>query len=167
MPRRGVGAQRLDAGAVQLEPLGGQQVVVDRLGEQGVAELVAVLAPGLEHVVLDGGAQRGAQRDGVDTGHPLEQGVRHPAADDGGDPHDGLGGVVEPVDPDEQQPGEVAGVGTAALAGGGGELLGEERVALGPPGDRARRRRRRTGRCRRGARAGARRRRAAARARPG
>ena len=132
--QRRVGAQRLDAGAVQLEALGGQQVVADRLGEQGMAELVALLPPRLEHVVLDGRPQRAAQRHGIGTGHLLEQGVRHPAADDGGDPHDGLRGVVEPVDPGEQQPGEVGRVGTA-VAGGRGELLGEERVALGPPGD--------------------------------
>ena len=68
--------------------------------------------------------------------------MRHPPADDGGDPHDALGGVVELVDPGEQQPGEVAGVGPAALAGGGGELLGEEGVALGARGRPARRRRR-------------------------
>ena len=131
----GVGTQRLDAEPVELQPLGGQQVVGDRLREQGVPELVAALPPGLEHVVLDGGAQRGAERDGVDPGHPLEQGVPHPAADDRGDAHDPLGGVVEPVDAGEQEPGEVAGIGTASLPGGGGELLGEERVALGALGD--------------------------------
>ena len=60
--------------------------------------------------------------------------MRHPSADDGGDPHHGLRRVVEPVDPGEQQPGEVGGVGTA-VAGRRGELLGEERVALGALGD--------------------------------
>ena len=86
MPREVGGAcrgrgrpQRLDAGPVQLEALGGQQVVGDGLGEQGVTELVAALAPRLEHVVLDGGAQRGPQRHGVDAGHPLEQRRAAPA----------------------------------------------------------------------------------------
>ena len=112
----GVLEQRLGAGPVQLEPLGGQQVVGHGLGEQRVPELVAVLAAGLEHVVLDGGAQRGAQRGGVDPGDPLEEVVRHPAADDRGDPHHALGAVVELVDAGEEQPGEVAGVGAATAA---------------------------------------------------
>ena len=43
--------------------------------------------------------------------------------------------VVEPVDAGEQEPGEVAGVGAAPVAGGRGELLGEEGVALGALGD--------------------------------
>ena len=72
----GVLEQCLGAGPVQLEPLGGQQVVGHGLGEQRVPELVAVLAAGLEDVVLDGGAQRGAQRRGVDPGDALEQVVR-------------------------------------------------------------------------------------------
>ena len=119
---------------MQLEPLGGQQVVGDGLGEQRVAELVAALAPRLEDVVLDGGPQRGAQRGRVDAGDALEEHVRHPAADDRGDAHHALGVLVELVDAGEEEAGEVTGVG-AAGAGRGGELLGEEGVALGAAGD--------------------------------
>ena len=60
--------------------------------------------------------------------------MRHPAADDGRHPHHGLRVVVEPVDPGEQQPGEVGGVGPATVVGRDRELLGEEGVALGALG---------------------------------
>ena len=50
----------------------------------------------------------------------------------GRDPDDGLGLLVEPVDPSEEEPGEVRG---RSGVGGGGELLGEEGVALGASDD--------------------------------
>ena len=127
--------QRLDTGSVQLEPLRRQEVVGDGLRKEGVAELVADLAPRLEDMVLDRGAQRRAQGPGVDTGDALEEGVWHPATDDRGDPHDALGRLLEAVDPGEQEPCEIRRIRTAALVGGHGELLGEEGVALGPVGD--------------------------------
>ena len=57
--------QRLGVGRVQPHPLAGQQVVVDRLGEQGVPEGVAVAADRHQHVALDGRAQRRVERAGL------------------------------------------------------------------------------------------------------
>ena len=134
VPRRGVLEEGLGAGAVQLEALGGEQVVGDRLGEEGVPELVAALPPRLEDVVLDGGPEGGTEGGRVDAGDALEEHVRHPAADDGRDAHHALGVLVELVDPGEEETGEVTGV-HAAATGRGGELLGEEGVALRAAGD--------------------------------
>lgn len=132
-PERPVLPQRLDAGPVQIQPFGGEQVVRHRLGEQRVPERVAPLTPRLEHVVLDGGSQARPQRRAVDPADPREQGVRDPAADDRGDAHEGLGLLVEPVHPGQEQPPEVAGIGPAGACRGR-ELLGEVGVALGPSG---------------------------------
>ena len=129
----GVLEQGLRARAVQLQALGREQVVGDRLGEQGVAELVAAVSPRLEDVVLDGGPERGPQLRRVDTGDALEERVRDPTADDRSDPDDRLGGLVELVHAGQEQAGEVPGVAPDG-ARRGRQLLGEERVPLGAAG---------------------------------
>ena len=68
----GVVAECVDAGPVQLEPFGGEQVVGHGLGEQRVPELVAPVPPRLEDVVLDGGPQRRAEGGLVDPRDALE-----------------------------------------------------------------------------------------------
>ena len=130
-PERGVLEEGVGAGPVQLEPLVRQEVVEDGLGEQGVAELVAAVAPRLEDVVLDGRAEGVAQDRRLDPGDPFEEDVGHPPPDDRRHPDHALRGLGELVDPGEEQPLEVLGV-PGAGADGGGELLGEEGVALGP-----------------------------------
>ena len=66
---------------------------------------------------------------GADPGRPLEQPVAHARAGDGREAQHGLGGRAQRLDAQHERVGEV---GRQALAGGGGrQLLGEERVALG------------------------------------
>ena len=65
----------------------------------------------------------------ADPGRPLEQPVAHARAGDGREAQRGLGRRAERLDAQHERVGEV---GRHALpARGGGQLLGEERVALG------------------------------------
>ena len=125
------GAQHLGVRRVQADPLAGQQVVVDRLSEQGVPEGVGVGARGHQHVGLDGGAHRGLECRRPEVADLGEQVVGDVAAGHGGDPHHLPGLVVEPVEPVQQHVGEVPGHAPAARRDGPDELLDEERVALG------------------------------------
>ena len=108
MPSAGSAQQRLGAGPVQLEPLGGQQVVGDGLGEQGVAELVAVARP---RARARGARRRRAARcRSVAASTPATRssracGTRRPMT--AATRTTAWAVVVEPVDPGEQQPGEV------------------------------------------------------------
>ncbi len=125
-------AQRLGVRRVEAHPLARQQVVVDRLGEQRVPEGVAVLG-GDHDVRLDRGPERLVERVG---GHPAglgEEAVGDLAAGDRHRADHLAGGVVEPVEADQQHLGEV--LGDPAAPGGADELLDEERVALGPGDD--------------------------------
>ena len=124
---------------MQPDPLAGQQVVVDRLGEQGVPERVAVAAHREQHVALDGGAQGGVEGADLSVQDPLEQQVGDPPAGDRGGPDHQACVVLELVEPHQQQVGEGLGQRTWTLGGGLHELLGEERVALGPLDDAAHR----------------------------
>jgi hypothetical protein len=119
---------------VQPGPLAGEQLGVQRLLGQGVAEGVG-LGDGVgdEHLVGDGGPQRGQQ---VGLGQLADRGqqlVLHLAAGRGHDPQGRLGLVGEVLDAAQEHVlearGQAAG-GGVALVGGGQQLLGEERVAL-------------------------------------
>jgi hypothetical protein len=122
-------------------PLAGQQVGVDGLGEQRVPEGVAVLVHRDEHVVLHCGAQCVVQRQRVERDDRGQLGVRDPPSRARGGPDHVGGGLVQRVEPDQQQVGEVVGqpaarpgahvIGAGAWVRRLGELLGEERVALG------------------------------------
>ena len=127
-------ADRLGVGGVQADPLARQQVVVDRLGEQGVPEGVALGADPDEDVRLHGGPQRPLEVVGALLDDRAEQRVGDPAAGHRGSPDHGPALVVEAVQAHEQQVGEVVGEPLGAELGGD-ELLGEERVALGPVDD--------------------------------
>ena len=59
----------------------------------------------------------------------------HPAAGDAGGPDDLAGGVVEPVEADEKEVGQVGRHPTTGATGRSDELLDEECVALGPIDD--------------------------------
>ena len=137
------GRSRLEGpgeGRVQSCPLAGEQVVVDRLLEEGVAKHVA-LDPGgrvgdedlpadafTERVVEGDLIERrgGGEQLGID---PLSGGRRHAEELLGG-----FGEVRDPAEEDIAKRGwQLAG---AVLAGGDEQLLGEERVPAGPGVDR-------------------------------
>ncbi len=82
-------------------------------------------------------ARSPASKPALVADHRGEQVVRDPAAGDGGGADDLAGALVEPVEPHQQQVGQVGRQHPAAVPGGGDELLGEERVALGPGDDPA------------------------------
>ena len=115
---------------MQRPALAGEQVVGQRLAHERVAEAVGV-GLGVDHddVVRHRLAQPGHELVGREAGRALEQPVAHARARDGGEAQGGLGGRAQRLDAQHQRVGDV---GRQALAGGGGgQLLGEERVALG------------------------------------
>ena len=123
-------AHRLGVRRVQAHAFAGQQVVVDRLAQQCVAEGVLRVAGADEHVGVDGVAQRDLE---LVLGHrrdPGEQVMGHPLAGGRRDPDDVARGLVEAVEPHEQQVGEVLGQAPAATQEGADELLDVEGVAL-------------------------------------
>jgi hypothetical protein len=72
-----VGGQR----RVQRAPLAGQQIVVQRLAQQGVAEPEAALVIGDDDLLGDRLAQRGEQRLAVQAGERLERRLIERAAE--------------------------------------------------------------------------------------
>ena len=96
--------------------------------DEGVAEGVALLVDEQE-MVLPGGAQPGVEHVGGQLDGGSEQAVADPPPADGRRPDDLLGALVEAIEAGEQQ--LVEPRRDVALAGDGGELLGEERVAVG------------------------------------
>ena len=161
--------ERGEEGGVEAPTLARQEIVVDRLGEQGVPEDVGVAVRD-QHLVVDGLAQGVVESRAVEPGDLGEQGVggRSARAGDGTDDHAGV--VVEPVETHEHEVGEALGQRTVGQTGVE-ELFGVEGVSGGAPDDglrtlggeaggftgtqdRARRRRRRAVRARAGARRG-------------
>ena len=118
--------QRARHGAVQLGALAGQQVVVDDLAQQDVAEGVAVAGVDGDDVAGDRVAQRGAQRGVVEHLELFQERVVGGLGDrERAD--DFLGGLWQPLDADHQRVAEAWRQGTGA---GGQQLLDEERVAV-------------------------------------
>ena len=130
-PQRGVARERRGIPLVGPHPLPGQQVVVDGLGEERVAEGVATGVGGHEDVVLDGVADGGVELGPGEVDHAGQQTVGHLAAGSRGEPDHLLAGVVELLEADQEEAREVVGRPGPAQGGRGGELLGEEGVALG------------------------------------
>ena len=127
-------AQGIGVRGVQPDPFTGQQVVVGRLGEQGVPERVRRLL-GDQDVRLHRLAQRFLQRR---LGHPRycrQLGVAHSATGRAGGPDHLPRGLVEPVDPGQQHPDQVVRQPTVGAGRDTHQLLDEERVALGPRDD--------------------------------
>ena len=113
---------------VQLGALARQQVVVDRLGHQRVAQRVA-LAVEHDDVRRHRLSEPVAERPPVEPADLGEQRVVEHAA--GGEHADDLLRVVaEPVDPQRERGGEARRERPASVRPGGQELLGEQRVAL-------------------------------------
>ncbi len=94
-----------------------------------MTERVTVLVD-QQQVMLPGGAQTRVEDVGGDLDGGGQQPVADPASADGSRPHDLLGALVESIEAGEQQ--FVERRWHVPLAGGGGELFGEERVAVGP-----------------------------------
>ncbi len=123
--------QRLRVGSVQPYALAGQQVVVDRLGQQRMPERVAVCPHRLEDIAVHRCPQHPLEGAAIDADDPRQQVVRHPPARGRGGADRQPRRVVELVESEQQQVGEVGGQRPATQLGRGNELLGEERVALG------------------------------------
>ena len=127
---RRIGLQRAGQRGVQRPALAREQVVGQRLAHERVAEAVGV-GLGVRHddVVRHRLAQPGHQVVGREAARALEQPVTHARARDGSQAQDGLGGRSQRLDAQHERIGDVGG--QALAGGGGGQLLGEERVALG------------------------------------
>ena len=115
-------------GGVQAGSLARQQLVEDRLVDEGVAEGVALLVDEQE-MVLAGGPQSSVERVGGQLDGRGEEAVADSPPADGGRPDHFLGTLVEAIEAGEEQLMESRG--DVPLLGDGGQLLGEERVAVG------------------------------------
>jgi hypothetical protein len=131
-----LGLDRLRVAAVQAGVLAGQQVVVHRLADERVAELVPPVGVHDDELGRDDGPQGRLELGLAEAGDAGEQVVAEPGAADRSDPQHPLGHVGQLVDPGEQQVAQaVRDVGAGRVAGER-ELLDEERVALGALVDR-------------------------------
>ncbi len=104
-------AQLLERGCervVELGPLAGQQVVVERLAQQRVAEHEAVVLPGHEHLLGDCLAQRAGESIALDPGHPRDRLVVKPAAGRDG-ARDQASIVRQALDPQQERVAEARG----------------------------------------------------------
>ncbi|MGY2701401.1 hypothetical protein ACVW2K_000985 [Nocardioides sp. HB32] len=128
-PTAGAGLERGGVPLVQADPLAGQQVVVHRLAEEGVPEVVATVGRD-QDVHLDGLPHALVELVGTEARDLDEQVVGDlPAGDAGGADHLPRV-VVEPVEAHEQHVREVGRHPAPGPGRGAGELLDEERVAL-------------------------------------
>ena len=128
--QRRVGRDDFGEPAVHLARLAGQQLVVDRLADQGVPEDVAV-GLGPQHVGRHRRAQRPAERGAVEAGDRGQQPVTDLVAARAGDPDHLLGLFRQPPQPGHQQVVQGLRQPRAGLAVPH-QRLGEQRVALGP-----------------------------------
>ena len=131
-PRVGVAAlERPRDREMQLGALAGQQVVLDDLAQQGVAEAVVAVVVGDDDVAGDRLAQRTAQGGGIELAGLGQQRVVQ-APPDSEHAHDLLSVLAEALDADHERVAQGGGqrVGPA-LEAGGEQLLHVQRVALG------------------------------------
>jgi hypothetical protein len=133
--QRAVGCEDPGKDTVDTAALAGEEVVVDRLGEERVAEGVALRVRGDEDVLLDGLPERPVQlrlaQAGACRRHCREQRVGDTAPRCRGQPDDVLRGVGELLEPHHQQPREIITCTGLAQRCSRSELFGEEGVALG------------------------------------
>jgi hypothetical protein len=121
--------ERLRERPVQLGPLARQQVVLDDLAQQRVAEGVAALGIGDDDLAGDRLAQPFVQLAPLDAGGVLEQAVVEPAPDR--EHAQQLGRRRrEALDAHHQRVAKRGGQRAAPVEAGGEQLLGEQRVAL-------------------------------------
>ena len=105
-----------------------QQVVVDHLAQQRVAEPVPAVVVGDQDVALDGLAHGVAQRALVEPARLGEHGVLQPLADRD-EPQDLLRRLGQPLDPQHERVAQRVGGGAEAVDAGRQQLLREQRVA--------------------------------------
>ena len=132
------GSERGGVRGVQPHHLAREQVVVHRLGKQRVPEGVAASAARqLQHVGIDGFAQRGVEAIGRQVDDVGEHRVRDPPAADRRDPDHLTRVVGQAFESHEQEVGELPRQvpGVVALVGGVDEFFGEEGVAVGAGDD--------------------------------
>jgi hypothetical protein len=127
------GLEDTGQGRVQTDPLAGQQVAVDRLCQQRMAEPVAVAARlGQQHLLVDRLAQAVQQRRLAHAGDHCQHRPGDARAGRGGHAEDLLGAAAEPHHPGKQH---LLEAGRQRVRAGGvagqHQLLGEERVAFG------------------------------------
>ena len=114
---------------VQRAALAGQQVAVDGLADERVAERVGLAGARHEHLVGDRLAQALQQVGLVELREGGEQLVAHRVLD-ADDTHDLLRGLRQPLHARDEQVAQRLGQLVAAVGGGREQLLGVERVAL-------------------------------------
>ncbi len=131
--------ERRRVSGVDAHPFTRQQVVVDRLGQQGVPEAVSRVAPRFEDVRVDRLAQGSVEQFVGQIDDRGQQVVRHATSRDSGDADDAAPLLGEAVEAHQQQVGQLGRhhVLLRPLGRGGDQLFGEERVALGPVDDLA------------------------------
>ena len=114
---------------VQLGVLAREQVVVDDLAQERVAELVAPAGVGHDHVRLGGLAHDGAQLGAAQPAGVGEHVVRQDARGRE-QPQHLLGGLAQALDPHHQRVAQRGRQPAAAVEPRREQLLGEQRVAL-------------------------------------
>lgn len=120
---------------VQPRPLARQQIGVHGLTGEGMPERVRVPFAGHQQLSPDGLPQRRFQLFlGQSYGIPQQVVLDAPPGDGGGAQHL-LSGVGQLLEPDQQHIGEPTGHPAVPAPRGGEQLLGIERVALGPLDD--------------------------------
>jgi len=129
--QRRVALDRLAQRRVQRGPLARQQVLVDRLADERVAERIGAVGVRDQQLVRDSLAGALEQLGGGERAGGLQQRVTHRLLDDGGDPHDLLGGGGQALEAPEQRVAQRRRELACAVGGRGEQLLGVERVALG------------------------------------
>ena len=130
------GGQGFEVGGVDPAALARQEVVTDRFAEQGMTELVRLVAAAGQHLVIDRRPQGVVQLLLRQTDHLGEDGVVVTTIGARRRTDQPAGVVVQPIEPHEQQVGERLGQGGVGVGEAGIEqLLGEERVARGPAHD--------------------------------
>ncbi len=127
-----VAGEGLGEGPVDPGSLAGEHVVQHRLGEQGVAEPVAVRRNQFQRLVVEGRAQGCVQLLTVQPGHRSEEVVTDAGARHSDHPHHALRGSVQLLEPGLEHAGQVGTDSGAA----GHEFLCEEGVPAGPFCDR-------------------------------
>ena len=115
---------------MQAHPLASQQLPIDRLGQQRVAEHVPLAAElGSQQLLVDRLPQALQELLVVQVGDYRQQGLGGARAGRGGHAEDPLGAVAEPDHPGQQHLLE-AGRQHLRIAAGQQQLFGKERVAL-------------------------------------
>ena len=121
--------ERMRQRLVQLAALAREEVVVQRLAQQRVAEHQPVVLRRDQHLLGDRLAQRRLQRLGIDAGDRADRRLVEPAA--GGDRARGpLGLGGQALDPQQERVAEALRRGAAAVHPRGQQLLGVQGISL-------------------------------------